>query len=229
MFAPDAKAFPPGAAAVIGLPAMHDFTVDYLKAGLTVFREETTDFYGNAEHVIDEGTYVVTYGPDHVTERGKYLNVWTQVEGTWKIKANMWNTDAPPPTPDAEVQAVVERFLDAVGRQDLDALPAMFAPGASVASAALRQGRWVTTSQSFEAWLAARRAAPRGAPYQEPVNEFTVHVADGQLAFVRADAYLIREGQRRSHNIDYFTLIRDDEGNWKFVNGSYTTKPGLPQ
>ena len=71
--APDAKSFPPGAVAVIGIPALHDFTVDYLKAGLTEFREETTDFYGNAEYVVDAGTYVVTYGPNHVTERGKYL------------------------------------------------------------------------------------------------------------------------------------------------------------
>lgn len=98
MFAPDAKSFPPGAAAVTGLPALHAFTVEYLKAGVTEFREETTDFYGNAEYVVDAGTYVVTYGPAHVTERGKYLNVWTQVNGTWKIKANMWNTDAPAPT-----------------------------------------------------------------------------------------------------------------------------------
>lgn len=97
MFAPDAKSFPPGAAAVIGLPALHAFTVEYLKAGVTEFREETTDFYGNAEYVVDGGTYVVTYGPAHVTERGKYLNVWTQVNGRWKIKANMWNTDAPAP------------------------------------------------------------------------------------------------------------------------------------
>ena len=93
MFAPDAKSFPPGAAAVTGLPALHAFTVEYLKAGVTEFCEKTTDFYGNAEQVVDAGTYVVTYGPAHVTERGKYLNVWTQVNGTWKIKANMWNTD----------------------------------------------------------------------------------------------------------------------------------------
>ena len=132
-------------------------------------------------------------------------------------------------SPEAEVKAVVERFLAAAGRQDLDALPAMFAPGASIASAALREGRWVTTSRSFEAWLAALRAAPGRAPYQEPVTEFTVHIDDGQLAFVRADAQLIRDGQVRSHNIDYFTLIRDNEGNWKFVNGSYTTKPVEPK
>lgn len=98
MFARDAKSFPPGAATVIGFPALHVFTVEYLKAGLTEFREETTDFYGNAEYVVDAGTYVVTYGPAHVTERGKYLNVWTQINGSWKIKTNMWNTDAPAPT-----------------------------------------------------------------------------------------------------------------------------------
>lgn len=99
MFAPDAKSYPPGAGVVSGFPALHDFTVEYLKAGLTEFREETTDFYGNADLVVDAGTYVVTYGPDRVTERGKYLNVWQQVNGSWKIKANMWNTDPPAPTP----------------------------------------------------------------------------------------------------------------------------------
>lgn len=45
--------------------------MEYLKAGVSEFREETTDFYGNAEYVIDAGTYVVTYRPDHTTERGK--------------------------------------------------------------------------------------------------------------------------------------------------------------
>lgn len=99
MFAPDATSYPPGAAAVSGLPAMHAFTVEYVKAGISSFREETTEFYGNAEYVVDAGTYVVTYGPAHVTERGKYLNVWTEVDGHWKIKSNMWNTDAPAPTP----------------------------------------------------------------------------------------------------------------------------------
>lgn len=46
--------------------------------------------------MIDQGTYVVSYGPDSVVERGKYLNVWKQEDGTWKIYANMWNTSASP-------------------------------------------------------------------------------------------------------------------------------------
>ncbi len=128
-------------------------------------------------------------------------------------------------SPSDEVKAVVERFLLAAGNNDLDALAGMFAPGASIASASLRQGSWVTASQSFDAWLAMLRTRPPGPPYQEPVTEFTVHVDDDRLAFVRADARLIRDGVVRSHNIDYFTLLRDSTGTWKFVNGSYTTKP----
>ena len=74
-------------------------TVEYIKAGITEFREETTDFYGNADLVVDAGTYIVTYGPEHVTERGKYVNVWKQVHGSWKIQSNIWNSDAPVPAP----------------------------------------------------------------------------------------------------------------------------------
>jgi hypothetical protein len=58
--------------------------------------------------------------------------------------------------------------------------------------------------------------------FSEPVNKFTVHI-DGDLAFVKADANFIVDGELRSNNPDYFTLIRAD-GAWKFVNISYVTK-----
>lgn len=59
MFARDAKSFPLGGATFAGFPGLHDLTVEYLKAGLTEFREETTDSYGNGEFVVDAGTYPV--------------------------------------------------------------------------------------------------------------------------------------------------------------------------
>lgn len=96
MFTRDAKSFPPGADAAVGLAAIHELTVEYLKGGVTAFREDTTDFYGNQDFLVDAGTYVMTYGADKVTERGKYLNVWTQEDGAWKIHANIWNTSSLP-------------------------------------------------------------------------------------------------------------------------------------
>ena len=98
MFTRDAKSFPPGADAAVGLAAIHELTAEYLKAGVSEFREDTTDFYGNQDLLVDAGTYVMTYGADHVVERGKYLNVWKQEDGAWKIHANIWNT-SPLPTP----------------------------------------------------------------------------------------------------------------------------------
>lgn len=128
-------------------------------------------------------------------------------------------------TAEPEVKAVVMRFLAAAGANKVDAMAALFAPGASIASARLRDGKWVTAAQTAEAWLAAARSAPAGTRYTEPVHRFTVHVEDGQLAFVRAEATVMRDGRASSRNVDYFTLLRDASGAWKIVNGSYTAQP----
>jgi len=125
------------------------------------------------------------------------------------------------------VTEVVERFLRSAGRYDLDSLPLLFAPDANIGASSQREGAWVTSTWTLDEWLELLRTrAPR--PYTEPVSEFTVHVDNGQLAFVRADAMLMRDGQARSHNIDYFTLIKH-EGRWKILNGSYTSVPLDPR
>ena len=99
MFTRDAKSFPPGAEPAIGPAALHTLTVEYLKAGIKSFSEQTTDLYGNGELLVDQGEYIVTYGPENTVERGKYLNVWKQEDGEWKIHANMWNASPPAAAP----------------------------------------------------------------------------------------------------------------------------------
>jgi hypothetical protein len=44
------------------------------------------------------------------------------------------------------------------------------------------------------------------------------------MAFVRADATFIVEDRVVSHNIDYFTLVRDG-GAWRFLSASYVARP----
>lgn len=122
------------------------------------------------------------------------------------------------------VTEAVERFLRVAGRYDLDSLPLLFAPNANIGANSQRNGEWVTSTWTFDEWLELLRARPDPRPYTEPVSEFTVHVDNGQLAFVRADATLMRDGRAQSHNIDYFTLIRH-EGTWKILSGSYTAVP----
>jgi hypothetical protein len=44
------------------------------------------------------------------------------------------------------------------------------------------------------------------------------------LAFVKADAILIKNGIPRRNNFDYFTLIKEN-GEWKILYGSYVSIP----
>ncbi len=84
---------------VTGAAALHAFTAEYLKAGVKAFREDSTDCYGDGNLLVEQGTYVVTYGADNTVERGKYLNVWKQEDGARKIHANIWNTSPKSATP----------------------------------------------------------------------------------------------------------------------------------
>ncbi len=122
------------------------------------------------------------------------------------------------------VKDVVDQFLITIGGGNLDALPAMFVSNANIGTASLREGKWVASTKTFEEWLGELKAETTWTRFREPVTEFTVHIEDGQMAFVRADAQLIIEDQVVSHNIDYFTLVRDG-GAWKFLSASYVARP----
>ena len=119
---------------------------------------------------------------------------------------------------------LVERFLAAVGDGNLDALPDMFVSDANIGMAGLRDGSWVSSTMTFDDWMTSLRERTQWNRFSEPVSEFTIHVEDSMMAFVRADATLVRDGQAVSHNIDFFTLVRED-GAWKFLSASYVAKP----
>jgi len=125
---------------------------------------------------------------------------------------------------EAEVRAIVESFLDAIGRHDLDAVAEMFVAEASIGAASQSNGQWTSRTWSIHEFLTRLRAESNPTRYTEPVTGFVVHVDEGRLAFVRADAVLMVDDEPRRHNVDYFTLIRVD-GSWKFLSASYVSKP----
>ena len=126
------------------------------------------------------------------------------------------------------VRAAVEHFLDLLGKRELGALPALFAPKATMVVVRQRDGQWSHTVQTFDEWLAGLKAQTTVTRFREPLTNISVHVEDGQLAFLRADFTVEIDGQVRSHGVDYFTLVKD-AGAWKLVNGSYTSKTGAPR
>jgi hypothetical protein len=122
------------------------------------------------------------------------------------------------------VRLLVEQLITAAGSYDLDTFEALMAAHANVSWASFRDGAWTTSMMSVQDWLAEARSEVDPTLYTEPVDEWTVHVDGGHLAFVRADAVLHVEGRPERHNIDYFTLIKHD-GVWKFLTVAYVGTP----
>ncbi|MCG2419305.1 ester cyclase [Aequorivita sp. F47161] len=122
---------------------------------------------------------------------------------------------------EADVKATIEKFLIVAGNYDLTAMKKMMADKASLAIVRLRDGKW-TTETTLVADHLATVNKNTSRPYFEPVKEYTIHVSDGQLAFVKADAVLHAFGVPLLNNIDYFTLIKENEV-WKFINISFTS------
>jgi len=122
-----------------------------------------------------------------------------------------------------DVKSTIERFLFVAGNYDLEAMDEMIVDKALIGIVRLKEGKRVTSTLTIEEYFKDAKNKML-QPYYEPVSEYTIHVDDGHLAFVRADAVLHRFGMPLSHNIDYFTLIKEN-GEWKFLSLSFTATP----
>lgn len=137
-----------------------------------------------------------------------------------------WPSAARGQDPEAQaVQAAVEHFLAVAGNRDVDALTPLLAPQATINVARFRDGRWTHTAQTRAEWVAALRAQAASARFREPLTDVSVHVEDGQLAYLRAHFTIVIDGAIQSHGVDYFTLVNSG-GAWQVANLSYTNRPG---
>lgn len=90
-YAPDARVLAPNTAPVEGRAAIARMNDEYVSFGITEAEEATTRIYGNADFVVDEGNYRMRYGKDSTLESGKYLNVWKNADGEWRVYTNTWS------------------------------------------------------------------------------------------------------------------------------------------
>ena len=122
---------------------------------------------------------------------------------------------------EAAVKAAVDSFLVALGRGDVERVKALFLPNANIGSVVMREGVTKIYTSSFEDFIAKREA---GRNFEEPVRTYTVNISQGLLAFVRADATVVIDDIPDHFTDDFFILMKED-GEWKFLSGSYTSYP----
>ena len=101
-YAEDAQLFPPGVAGIKGRAAILDyFTKDIANsknAGAVFVLNPKTDVGVSGTTGWESGTYHVTV-KGAVVETGKFLSVSRKKDGKWLYIRDIWNADAPPPSP----------------------------------------------------------------------------------------------------------------------------------
>jgi imidazolonepropionase-like amidohydrolase len=127
-------------------------------------------------------------------------------------------------TDEKDVVDTVERFLLHLGDHQFDAVANDLTPKGFIAITRQRDGQWTNSYQTTEDWLAALKRNPNPTTFREPISNVTVTIDSRQLAFVRADFQVVRDGQTLSKGVDEFTLVREPAG-WKIAVVAYTSIP----
>jgi ketosteroid isomerase-like protein len=92
----DAAVYSPNVPPVIGIDSIISFFYGSGNNGEAVIELPPNNIYGNAELVVEDGTYNFPDGKGGSVDKGKFIALWKQEDGKWKLFREIWNTDLPP-------------------------------------------------------------------------------------------------------------------------------------
>ena len=94
MYAADAQVFPPHSDIVTGT-AIQKLWQGVIDSGVKSAKLTTVDVIDAADLASETGKYEMIGAEGTVLDSGKYVVVWKQVGGRWKILRDIWNTSLP--------------------------------------------------------------------------------------------------------------------------------------
>lgn len=119
------------------------------------------------------------------------------------------------------VRKTIDDVLKLLGTNDAAGLADYFTNDAILIVARQREGKWTNTVETAKRWL-ERMGSNRGAsPFEERLSNVEVTIDNGELAYVRADFEIVRDGKVMTYGVDLFTLLRIRDA-WKIAAISYT-------
>lgn len=92
----DAQVYSPGVPAVVGRDSIINFFYQNGTNKEAKIELPAGNIYGNEELVVEEGTYNFPDGKGGSFDKGKFIALWKQEDGQWKLYREIWNTDLTP-------------------------------------------------------------------------------------------------------------------------------------
>ncbi len=98
----DAQLMPPNGEIVSGREALQEGFQGLIEGGFKL-QLETTEVEGHGDTAHEVGTYTMAIDGETVDE-GKYIVIWKNVDGQWKLHRDIFNSNNPPPAPEASAE-----------------------------------------------------------------------------------------------------------------------------
>lgn len=94
LYHPEARIYPPNMAMLNSRTDLGRMLAGVPGSGIQSATVTTTDLVASGDLVIETGTFEMR-DASKVVDRGKYLAVWKQDNGRWRIYRDIWNSDMP--------------------------------------------------------------------------------------------------------------------------------------
>jgi ketosteroid isomerase-like protein len=92
LYSSDARLLPPGSPPISGAAGIEAFWRGAIDMGITAARLETEELELHGGRAIEGGRYTLE-GEAGTLDRGKYVVIWREEKGEWRLHRDIWNSN----------------------------------------------------------------------------------------------------------------------------------------
>lgn len=97
LYAKDGAVMPAGGEPARGTQAIQKFWQSAIASGVAGVEVKTVELYGGGKTATEVGEYALLDKAGKTLDRGKYIVIWKQEGGDWKLLRDMFSSNQPPP------------------------------------------------------------------------------------------------------------------------------------
>jgi uncharacterized protein (TIGR02246 family) len=97
LYTEEGQVLPPNGDFVTGWQALQGFWQALMDMGIKEANLETAEVEGHGDTAIEVSTYTLRGEGGQVLDRGKYIVIWKQEGGQWKLHRDIFNSSLPAP------------------------------------------------------------------------------------------------------------------------------------
>lgn len=97
LYTEDGQLLPPNSEPISGRAAIAEFWQNAIDTGLTGVKLKGSEVEGSGDVASEVGRYSLTDAEGNSLDQGKYIVLWKNVGGEWKLHRDIWNSNNLPP------------------------------------------------------------------------------------------------------------------------------------